>query len=232
MMRSRAAVLVLVGALLAAASPASFTARVVRVIDGDSLEVSTDTGKSHEKVQIRLFGIDSPERGQPYSRQARAELSRLVKGKTVRLEVRDHDDYGRTVARVYAGDVDVNLALVREGAAWVYRKYSKDKALLEAEANARRARRGLWAQSDGQGEPIPPWEWRHRKSAASSVAPVAPVAPETPRAAKSEPACGSKHYCREMTSCAEARFYLEQCGLRRLDGDGDGVPCEAICRGE
>jgi hypothetical protein len=41
--------------------------------------------------------------------------------------------------------------------------------------------------------------------------------------------CGSKRYCREMESCDEARFYLERCGLGRLDGDGDGVPCESIC---
>ncbi|MFC7739092.1 excalibur calcium-binding domain-containing protein [Roseomonas sp. GCM10028921] len=42
--------------------------------------------------------------------------------------------------------------------------------------------------------------------------------------------CGPKRYCREMTNCAEARFYLNQCGVSRLDGDGDGVPCESICR--
>ena len=41
---------------------------------------------------------------------------------------------------------------------------------------------------------------------------------------------GAKRYCREMTSCAEARFYLEGRGLTQLDGDGDGVPCEAIRR--
>ena len=38
--------------------------------------------------------------------------------------------------------------------------------------------------------------------------------------------CGSKRYCGEMGFCAEARYYLNQCGLTRLDGDGDGVPCE------
>ena len=37
-------------------------------------------------------------------------------------------------------------------------------------------------------------------------------------------------YCREMTSCDEAMFYLRECGLTRLDGDSDGVPCESICR--
>ena len=41
--------------------------------------------------------------------------------------------------------------------------------------------------------------------------------------------CGSKRYCREMNSCAEAYHYLNECGLGRLDGDGDGVPCETIC---
>jgi hypothetical protein len=42
--------------------------------------------------------------------------------------------------------------------------------------------------------------------------------------------CGAKRYCKQMSSCAEAKFYLEQCGLTRLDGNGDGVPCEALCR--
>jgi hypothetical protein len=40
--------------------------------------------------------------------------------------------------------------------------------------------------------------------------------------------CGSKRYCGEMASCAEARFYLKACGLTRLDGDADGVPCEDL----
>ncbi len=42
--------------------------------------------------------------------------------------------------------------------------------------------------------------------------------------------CSGKRYCKQMTSCDEARFYLKQCGLFRLDGDGDGTPCESICR--
>ncbi|WP_245797022.1 excalibur calcium-binding domain-containing protein [Haemophilus paracuniculus] len=41
--------------------------------------------------------------------------------------------------------------------------------------------------------------------------------------------CGGKRYCSDMNSCAEAKFYLRQCGLRRLDRDGDGVPCESLC---
>ena len=71
---------------------------------------------------------------------------------------------------------------------------------------------------------MPPHEWRvaRRGQRARSDA-------DEEGAAKSF-TCGSKRYCREMGSCAEARFYLEECGLTRLDGDGDGVPCEAMCR--
>lgn len=42
--------------------------------------------------------------------------------------------------------------------------------------------------------------------------------------------CGIKYYCKEMADCAEAQYYFEQCGLSRLDGDNDGIPCEALCR--
>jgi hypothetical protein len=42
--------------------------------------------------------------------------------------------------------------------------------------------------------------------------------------------CGTKKTCAEMASCAEAKFYLEHCGLARLDGDKDGIPCESRCR--
>lgn len=43
-------------------------------------------------------------------------------------------------------------------------------------------------------------------------------------------ACEGKRRCSQMVSCAEARFYLSQCGVGSLDGNGDGVPCESICR--
>lgn len=42
--------------------------------------------------------------------------------------------------------------------------------------------------------------------------------------------CGSKRTCKQMRSCSEARYYLRNCGLKRLDRDRDGVPCEKLCR--
>lgn len=41
--------------------------------------------------------------------------------------------------------------------------------------------------------------------------------------------CGTKTTCSQMSSCEEATLYLQQCGVTRLDGDGDGVPCASLC---
>ncbi len=46
---------------------------------------------------------------------------------------------------------------------------------------------------------------------------------------QANPKCGNKRFCKEMSDCAEARYYLKECGLSKLDGDGDGIPCENVC---
>jgi len=55
-------------------------------------------------------------------------------------------------------------------------------------------------------------------------------APKYKAVSSGEFQCSGKRTCKEMSSCAEARFYLTQCGVNRLDGDGDGTPCEKLCR--
>ena len=145
--------------------------------------------------------------------------------------VQDTDRYGRTVSRVYVGDMDVNAELVRQGAAWVYRQYAKDQSLYTLENEAKAAKRGLWALPEA--EQMPPWEWRHGGSGgtAAHTIPAAATGPAVPAAANAAGfTCGGKRYCWEMTSCAEAQFYLTQCGVHSLDGDGDGVPCEKWCK--
>ncbi|WP_240761574.1 thermonuclease family protein [Nitrosococcus wardiae] len=164
--------------------------------------------------------IDTPEKRQPYGTRARQVLSDLSFGKQARVVVQNVDRYGRTVGRVYGGDIDVNREMVHQGAAWVYRQYLRDRTLLEVEAEAKEAKRGLWSLPEAQQ--VPPWEWRRqgKKQRAS---------PQIQKASQAS-TCGAKCYCKLMANCAEARFYLEQCELTRLDGDGDGMPCEALCR--
>lgn len=100
----------------------TYTGKVVAIADGDTFTLLTD---EKEQKKIRLAEIDTPEKGQPYGQRARQVLSDLVFGKWVKVDQTDMDRYGRIVARVYQGNLDVNAELVREGAAWVYREYAK-----------------------------------------------------------------------------------------------------------
>lgn len=80
-----------------------------------------------------------------------------------RVEVVDVDRYGRTVGQVWIGSLDIGAELVRQGHAWVYRRYSRDPALQALEAEARQGRRGLWRLPEA--ERVPPWVWRRQAPA-------------------------------------------------------------------
>jgi micrococcal nuclease len=130
--------------------------KVVAVHDGDTVTVL----RGGEQVKLRLACIDAPERGQAFGSRSRDLLAELVMGRAVTLEVIDRDQYGRTVARLHVDGNDVNLAMVRAGLAWHYRYHCPDDAALAAaEAEAREARRGLWADA----HPEAPWEWRRHR---------------------------------------------------------------------
>lgn len=148
--------LVLVG-LGACAEPPGTTGRVKRIFDGDSFIVLTPMGR---EVEVRLFGIDAPERNQPWNRRSRQALGKLVRDREVSLEVVTVDAYGRTVALVRrtSDDLEVNREMVRQGHAWVYRRYTQDPSLIALEALARDERRGIWSLPET--ERVPPWAWR------------------------------------------------------------------------
>lgn len=135
---------------------ADFTGNVVGVADGDTITV-LDAQKIQHKV--RLAEIDAPEKAQAFGSKSKQALSVLVFGKQVSVVEQGQDKYKRTIGRIYLGDADVNAEQVKQGMAWVYRKYSKDKTLLPFEAEAKAQRLGLWADTN----PTPPWEWRHSK---------------------------------------------------------------------
>lgn len=143
---------------VAIAHAATITGRVVRIADGDTLTVLT---AAKEEVKVRLHGVDAPESKQAFGNRAKEELSSLVFGKTVRVDIEEKDRYGRTVGRVFVGDVAVNVEMVRRGFAWWYRSYAKRAVdLATAEAEARNAKRGLWSEAN----PVPPWEFRRSEA--------------------------------------------------------------------
>lgn len=149
----RALVLALTLAVLPAAcgggdEPLATTARVARVVDGDTIALA-------DGRRVRLVQIDAPEEqeGECYADEARAALERLLPPRTsVRLEADERldavDPYGRLLRYAHRGSVNVNLVLVERGAASVWffdgdrGRYADE--LLAAAREARAKRRGLW----------------------------------------------------------------------------------------
>ena len=211
-----------------AAHAEEFNAKVIAVMDGDTVLALRGT----QKIKIRLANIDAPEvghagmggqppnsqKGQDFGSESRQALLNMVLKKQVRVNSRAIDDYGRVVAEVNVDGRSVNEEQVRRGMAWQYSYVHSDKILLALQGEARAARRGLWAQAS----PTPPWEWRKIHAAANPLQPVA----------TRDDACGGKRRCAQMRSCDEARFFLSRCGMKSLDSNGDGVPCESLCAPE
>ena len=138
--------------------------KVVKVIDGDSIIVKTKNGR----VEVRLYGIDSPEYDQPYALRSKKMTRRMVKGRTVDVKGVERDKYGRLIAVVYQGANCINGELVKNGGAWVYERYCKKKICRQwknLESAAKRDNRGLWKESN----PLPPWEWRYEKHEAEQL---------------------------------------------------------------
>jgi len=140
-----------------AKAPESFNGTVVKVIDGDSLLIK----RGKKVLKVRLHQVDCPELPQPFGKKAKAETTKLVLGRMVRVEDPQRDPYykGRLRAAVILTDGrDLGMELVRLGLAWEYRRYSENPLITDLEKEARQARIGLWADPNPQA----PWEWRKK----------------------------------------------------------------------
>lgn len=200
-------------------------------MDGDTVLAL----KGSQKIKIRLANIDAPEKGQGFGSESRQALLKMVLKKQVRVNSRATDSYGRVVAELSIDGSSVNEEQVWRGMAWAAgwsqqsrrapaggplagedSHFHRGKNFLALQNEAQRARRGLWVQAS----PTPPWEWRKAHDAAMD-----PLRSVTTQGY----ACGSKQRCAQMLSCDEANFYLIRCGVKSLDGNGDGAPCESLC---
>ena len=139
--------------------------RVRTIHDGDTVTCIDDKGVAQK---IRLVGIDSPEFDQPHGRIARASLESKLAGGVVRVVDRGRDQHGRLLGTLFLdappsggstntkGERNINREMVREGHAWVFGGFSPDPDLVAAEDEARKDRRGLWAEAN----PVAPSRWR------------------------------------------------------------------------
>lgn len=198
-------------------------AKVIKVTDGDTVNVLDADKKTHK---IRLAGIDAPERRQAYGQAAKKFLANLINQKTVCVEWHKQDRYGRLVGVIKYQGRDINLEIMKAGYAWHYKKYQReqkpvDRALYSnAEIQAHSDVIGLWSEPN----PINPSDWRKgtRKAPITKIFALQKQTPENFT-------CGTKRFCGQMSSCDEACFYLQQCGMTRLDGNSDGIPCNKLC---
>lgn len=179
-------------------------AGVPTVTDGDTVRMG--------EHRIRLYGIDAPERGQtctddagdnwPCGISATAVLRSFISEAQIECRRKDTDRYGRIVAACYKDGIDINAWMVRNGWAVAYTRYSTD--YVGEETLARTERLGIWA-----GEFMTPEEWRRGKRPTSAV----------------------DRDCGDFSNWKEAQAFFENAGPgdpHRLDGDGDGIACEAL----
>src|SRR5262245_42932393 len=206
------------------------SAHVARVIDGDTIVLG-------DGRRVRLVQIDTPEPGtaECYSRAAGRTLRGLLPlGASVTLEADPRldqvDRYGRLLRYVHRGGLNLNLELVRRGAAtvWLYDgdrgKYASQ--LLSAASTARKARRGLWGAC-----PLAVWD----------PLAAATTGPGSPSATKPRPIAGSGRCDAAYPTvcipppppdldCADIPYHDFRVLLpdpHRFDGEGDGRGCES-----
>lgn len=199
-------------------------ARVIRIIDGDTIEV--DLGNGNKKT-VRYIGIDTPETVNPrkavqcYGKEASAKSQELVGNGVVGLEkdVSEADRYGRLLRYVYTGDLFINHVLVSEGYAHAVSyppdiKY-QDK-LRQAEQQARTNNRGLWSSCFSTPKPT---------SQSTSQIPTT-NSNNTYQQNTGGYSCNCSKTCTQISSCAEAQYQLNTCKCFVRDADGDGIACD------
>lgn len=133
----------------------TFVAKVIRIIDGDTMEVLYE----ETPIKIRLAHIDCPEkRGkQPFGNNAKLALSDLCFGQMVTVQGENYDRYKRLIAVIINNNKQiVNQEMVKQGMAWHFTRYSTATMYSQLEAEARKKKVGLWQEPN----PTPPWNWR------------------------------------------------------------------------
>jgi endonuclease YncB( thermonuclease family) len=147
----------------ATGAPYKLTGKVVRVSDGDTINLLID----NKQERIRLASIDAPETahgssqpGQPFGEASRKNLANYVAGKTITITCFEKDRYDRHICDIPVDGTTANRLQVEQGFAWANQqakgKFLRDKSLPELEKSARQKKLGLWAEPGA----VAPWEWR------------------------------------------------------------------------
>ncbi|WP_255588114.1 thermonuclease family protein [Deefgea piscis] len=212
---------------ISSAHAETLSGHIIGINDGDTATLLTTDRKP---VKIRLWQIDAPERDQAFGEKSKQSLSDLIYRKDVTVQVDTQDQYGRSVGKVFVGGMDVNLEQIKRGMAWFYTQYGSDEKYRAAEKQAKAAKYGLWIDPAAEA----PWQWRASgktsrpavvNSATNQAAP-SKTATSNPPAIVSNYRCDGRQHCSQMSSCAEATYFIKNCPNVKMDGNNDGIPCE------
>tara|TARA_A100001011_G_scaffold349432_1_gene388036 strand:+ start:144 stop:617 length:474 start_codon:yes stop_codon:yes gene_type:complete len=135
-----------------------FDAKVIKVIDGDTIWVKTD----NKHVKIRLSYIDAPELRQTFGVRSKNYLTDLVLDKDIQIDTYRKDRYNRIIGEVYMHNdtesIFVNAKLLKSGHAWVYKRYRNNQYLMNLEDYAKTNVKGIWSTEN----PLEPWIYRKK----------------------------------------------------------------------
>jgi len=137
------------------AHPGTQSGTVVKIIDGDTFDLLTGENKT---IRVRMNGIDCPERRQAFYKVCKDALASYIFKEKVQLKTTGLDRNKRMIAIVYCNGKNINLAMIKNGYAWHYKKYSADSSFAKAEKQARIGKKGLWKMNN----PLPPWKFRRK----------------------------------------------------------------------
>ncbi len=144
--------------LLATTSYAEqITIRSLKVTDGDTFHAIY----KNQKIKVRLYGIDCPERKQDFGKEAILFAQSFLQNAFIAFIPLTKDYFGRTVAFVYAQNKSLQAELISNGLAWVSPKYCKAAVCNEwnnLQEQAKAHKKGLWQDQN----PMPPWIWRKK----------------------------------------------------------------------
>jgi len=205
---------------------------VKSVIDWDTVKINYNW----KNQNIRLIWVDAPESSKTrywyiecFWKESKSYLTNILAWKNIELEFDasqwDYDKYNRLLAYIRLNWENINKKIIADWYAFEYTynlPYKYMNEFKQAQKNASQNNLGLWSSTACNWVRSQVWNTSTVKKIDTVISPSLTQ--------NSWYTCWSKKYCKQMTDCDEAEFYLKNCGLTRLDGDWDWVPCESLCK--
>lgn len=136
--------------------------KVIKVSDGDTISVKRlkNGVLDGDLIKVRLYGVDAPEKNQDFGYESKKALMNYVADKTIEIDIKSKDRYGRSVGILYVGGRNINEELLRDGYVWYYEQYDKNNERSRLlQENAMKNKLGLFSKKGY----IEPWKFRKEK---------------------------------------------------------------------